>query len=135
MYRPLLSAADMREQSAASEKRHREELESSPPPRHYNKEKPRLANQFACKECRPRKVKCDGKRPKCGPCGSPGAECVYIIPEGMTGKQFMGERMTRIEQRLQTVTENNDRLRDEHDRWRELLDAFRNTNDPRFRCF
>ncbi|PPQ98173.1 hypothetical protein CVT26_003219 [Gymnopilus dilepis] len=63
--------------------------------------KSRLRRGTACLECRRRKIKCDGVKPKCGPCTSLSvdSECCERRPEKYVDKKrYMEELMQRIEQ-------------------------------------
>ncbi|KAI1393109.1 fungal-specific transcription factor domain-containing protein [Hypoxylon trugodes] len=53
----------------------------------------------ACQVCYSRKVKCDSRRPKCGPCSKNGIDCVILDPNG--GPPISREYIHELEQRQQ----------------------------------
>ena len=61
----------------------------------------------SCKVCRAKKTRCDGLRPKCGPCLSRGAACEYndtTIPISENALSDLETRLRRLEQQASSTS-------------------------------
>ncbi|KAF5572740.1 conidial development fluffy [Fusarium pseudoanthophilum] len=59
---------------------------------------PRRRNvPVACQNCRARKVKCEGARPKCNQCERASIDCVYDAPAGLNHRQADKEQIARLQ--------------------------------------
>ncbi|KAJ6530387.1 Zn(2)-Cys(6) binuclear cluster domain-containing protein [Mycena vulgaris] len=65
---------------------------------------PPSAKAKACVNCRRRKIKCDGERPKCGPCtrSSSFQDCEYA-EDGTTRTQILEEQIAILEARIEEL--------------------------------
>ncbi|KAB5575416.1 hypothetical protein GE09DRAFT_592539 [Coniochaeta sp. 2T2.1] len=57
----------------------------------------------ACKDCRRNKAKCDGTRPKCGPCVHKGRNCGYEGEVGQSRQAAMKARLETLEKLFDTL--------------------------------
>ncbi|OIW30222.1 hypothetical protein CONLIGDRAFT_714604 [Coniochaeta ligniaria NRRL 30616] len=57
----------------------------------------------ACKSCRKDKAKCDGTRPKCGPCVHKGRDCGYEGEVGQSRQAAMKDRLEVLEKLFDTL--------------------------------
>lgn len=64
-------------------------------------ERPRRKSGFACDACRRRKLKCDGKQPKCVHCTRLGKRCEYAQPPSINDMAQLQAYCDRLEAQLQ----------------------------------
>ncbi|KAJ3987664.1 Zn(2)-Cys(6) binuclear cluster domain-containing protein [Lentinula detonsa] len=65
-----------------------------------------LQKGSACTNCRRRKIKCDGEKPRCGPCLNSSAafsDCEYNDSNGLTQVQILEDQISILEARLQDL--------------------------------
>ncbi|KAJ3908020.1 Zn(2)-Cys(6) binuclear cluster domain-containing protein [Lentinula edodes] len=65
-----------------------------------------LQKGSACTNCRRRKIKCDGERPRCGPClnsSSAFSDCEYNDNNGITHVQVLEDQISVLEARLKDL--------------------------------
>ena len=55
----------------------------------------------ACERCRLRKVKCDGRPPKCSACGRGGTACIIVDP--VTNERYTRDGLDQLERKLRTL--------------------------------
>ncbi|KAJ3719286.1 hypothetical protein C8R42DRAFT_115203 [Lentinula raphanica] len=65
-----------------------------------------LQKGSACTNCRRRKIRCDGEKPKCGPCVNSStafSDCEYNDGNGLTQVQLLEDQISILEARLQEL--------------------------------
>ncbi|KAJ4479064.1 hypothetical protein J3R30DRAFT_3473875 [Lentinula aciculospora] len=70
------------------------------------KQVPPLQKGSACTNCRRRKIRCDGERPRCGPCLNSSAafsDCEYNDNNGLTQVQILEDQISILETRLKEL--------------------------------
>ncbi|KAK7022979.1 fungal-trans domain-containing protein [Favolaschia claudopus] len=67
------------------------------------------AKPRACTNCKRRKIKCDGERPKCGPCSrSMGFQDCEFADDGPTRTQILEHQIVMLENRIQELEKPKD---------------------------
>ncbi|KAF5709501.1 conidial development fluffy [Fusarium mundagurra] len=67
---------------------------------------PRRRNApVACQNCRARKVKCGGARPKCNQCEKASIDCVYDAPAGLNHRQADKEQIARLQATVEHLSQ------------------------------
>ncbi|KAH8646316.1 fungal-specific transcription factor [Xylariales sp. PMI_506] len=71
---------------------------------------PRPSSQvnYACDSCRKRKIKCDGARPRCGPCVKRSKLCNFTLPKGSQLRQAQREQIAKYQSVIELLREGND---------------------------
>ncbi|KAF5623594.1 regulatory protein [Fusarium sp. NRRL 25303] len=77
----------------------RRERRDSPP-------RPKKSARLTCKNCRARKVRCDGGQPVCGICIAYNETCQYDRPPPMTQIRAMADRIAQLEQTIKDLQNN-----------------------------
>lgn len=64
----------------------------------------------ACERCRVRKVKCDGRPPKCSACGRSGTACIIVDP--VTNERYTRDGLDQLERKLRALEAANANTKD-----------------------
>ncbi|KAI9437432.1 hypothetical protein H4582DRAFT_2057807 [Lactarius indigo] len=80
-------------------------MDPSTSPRSGSSSTSTLQRGKACLNCRRRKMKCDGIRPVCGPCGRANRpdDCEYTDGQGRTRTQMLEDTIAQLEARIQDL--------------------------------
>ncbi|KAG4262832.1 hypothetical protein FPRO03_10195 [Fusarium proliferatum] len=78
----------------------RRERRDSPP-------RPKKTARLTCKNCRARKVRCDGGQPVCGICIAYNESCQYDRPPPMTQIRAMADRIAQLEQTIKDLQDKD----------------------------
>ncbi|KAF5551349.1 pathway-specific regulatory [Fusarium mexicanum] len=81
----------------------RRERRDSPP-------RPKKTARLTCKNCRARKVRCDGGQPVCGICIAYNETCQYDRPPPMTQICAMADKIAQLEQTIKDLQNNGNSI-------------------------